>query len=100
MCVNATDEQCTIGKTWEWVCDQIGGECLEGGSVCRDVRSGAIGACPGDLQRILDATARGGDEVARIVDELFERYTRTVAAEPEAHAMDYVHAYLHLVKLS
>jgi hypothetical protein len=33
VCVNATDEQCTIGKTWEWVCDQIGGECLEGGAL-------------------------------------------------------------------
>ena len=33
MCVNATDEQCAIGKTWEWVCDQFGGECLEGGAL-------------------------------------------------------------------
>jgi hypothetical protein len=47
----------------------------------------------------LDATKRGGGEISQIVDKLFERYTCVVAAEPEAHAMDYVHAYLHLVKV-
>jgi hypothetical protein len=35
-----------------------GAECLEGG-VCRDVASGAIAACPRDLQRIMEATERG-----------------------------------------
>jgi hypothetical protein len=33
VCVNAADEQCTVGKSWEWVCNQIGGECLEGGAL-------------------------------------------------------------------
>jgi len=33
VCVDATDEQCAIGKTRKWVSDQIGGECLEGGAL-------------------------------------------------------------------
>ena len=51
-----------------------GAECLVGG-VCRDVASGAIAACPGDLQRIMEAVARGvGFQEAnkRVIGEMKE----------------------------
>lgn len=46
----------------------------------------------------LDATRRGAAERDALVDALFERYTELVAAEPDGHAMDYVHSYIHLAK--
>lgn len=41
----------------------------------------------------LDAS-RDGEERQAIMDEFYGRYQKAVAAAPEGHAMDYVHAYL------
>jgi hypothetical protein len=41
----------------------------------------------------LDAS-RGAEERQAIMDEFYGRYQKAVAAAPEGHAMDYVHAYL------
>jgi len=46
----------------------------------------------------LDARTRSAAERAALVEMLFERYAQRVAAAPAEHAMDYVHAYLHLAK--
>ena len=41
---------------------------------------------------------RSQEEKDAIVEEMFQRYADRVAAAPEDHAMDYVHAYLHAEK--
>lgn len=46
----------------------------------------------------LDAGLRSAEERAALVDELYKRYEGKIAAEPEHHAMDYVHAYIHFEK--
>lgn len=38
-------------------------------------------------------------ERTKLVDELYNRYTASIAAEPHRHAMDYVHAYIHAEKV-
>ncbi|MEL6421801.1 MAG: SAM-dependent methyltransferase [Pseudomonadota bacterium] len=42
--------------------------------------------------------ARGADERAAIVDGFYRAYEDLVAADPEGHAMDYVHCYLEIEK--
>ena len=46
----------------------------------------------------LDAEHRAEDERAALVDELYGRYERRIAADPKHHTMDYVHAYIHFEK--
>ena len=41
---------------------------------------------------------RSSEEKAKIVDEFFRRYEEQVAANPDEHAMDYVHAYIVIEK--
>lgn len=41
---------------------------------------------------------RSGAEKKKLVDHLYDRYRQAIAAEPERHAMDYMHAYLHFEK--
>jgi hypothetical protein len=41
---------------------------------------------------------RSSEERAEIVDTLFQRYSDAVAAAPEDHAMDYLHAYMMIGK--
>lgn len=42
---------------------------------------------------------RSDTEKTAVVDELFAQYIDTVAAQPEQHRMDYVHAYMVFEKL-
>merc|ERR1719193_413780 len=42
------------------------------------------------------ACGRSPEDAAALVDELFERYSARVAADPDNHAMDYVHSYLRI----
>ena len=44
------------------------------------------------------ATERPLPERRSIIDNYYERYRRLVAADPEGHAMDYVHAYMVISK--
>ena len=41
---------------------------------------------------------RSPEEKAEIVDEFFKRYENQVAKHPEDHGMDYVHAFMVIVK--
>lgn len=45
------------------------------------------------------AETRPAEERAAIVDEFYDRYGKLVAASPEGHGMDYVHAYMICRKL-
>lgn len=42
--------------------------------------------------------ARPAEERAALVDEFYQRYEDEVAADPDGHAMDYVHIYLTMEK--
>ncbi len=42
--------------------------------------------------------ARPGEERAAIVDRYYQRYEDLVAANPDGHAMDYIHCYLAIEK--
>lgn len=42
------------------------------------------------------ACGRSPAEAAALADEMFARYEARVAADPDNHAMDYVHSYLHM----
>ena len=44
------------------------------------------------------AESRPDADKDAIVDEFFKRYEDEVAAAPEDHGMDYVHAYIHIQK--
>ena len=46
----------------------------------------------------LDDEIRSPMEKEELVDALFSEYEARVASSPEAHAMDYVHSYLEIVK--
>lgn len=46
----------------------------------------------------LDAEHREAEERTALVDELYGRYERRIAADPKHHTMDYVHAYIHFEK--
>lgn len=45
------------------------------------------------------ANTRSDEDKARIVDMFYQRYQDLVAADPEGHAMDYVHCYLVCTKV-
>ena len=40
------------------------------------------------------------DARATLVDQFYQRYEDRVAADPTGHAMDYVHCYLAIEKIS
>lgn len=44
-------------------------------------------------------TARPASERAAIVDRFYQAYEDMVAADPDGHAMDYVHSYLAIEKV-
>ena len=44
------------------------------------------------------SSGRSEEEKEAIVEEMFQGYAAKVAAAPEDHGMDYVHAYLHAEK--
>lgn len=46
----------------------------------------------------LDVEHRVEEERAALVDELYGRYEKRIAADPKHHSMDYVHAYIHIEK--
>ena len=39
------------------------------------------------------------EEKNELVDELYQRCEDIVAQDPEKHALDYIHAYIHIEKL-
>ncbi|MGI9481100.1 MAG: SAM-dependent methyltransferase [Hyphomicrobiales bacterium] len=43
--------------------------------------------------------SRSAEERASLVDEFYQRYEDRVAANPDGHAMDYIHCYLAIEKL-
>ena len=45
-------------------------------------------------------SSRSEEEKDQIVDELYRRYEADVAAAPEDHGADYVHAYMWIEKTS
>ena len=47
----------------------------------------------------LDAS-RPDDERSALVDLFYQRYEDLVAEKPDGHAMDYVHCYLAIEKIS
>ena len=44
--------------------------------------------------------SRPEDARAALVDQFYQRYEDRVAADPTGHAMDYVHCYLAIEKIS
>lgn len=45
-------------------------------------------------------TSRGDEERAKLIDKFYQRYEDRVAADPDGHAMDYVHCYIAIEKMA